>query len=48
MAICSGRARNAFFAGSAIVTDALWVGLLVVDVIVRRRRDDEEDSQPEP
>jgi hypothetical protein len=40
--------HNGFFAASAIVTNVLWVGLLVAGFIAHRRRDDEEDARSKP
>jgi hypothetical protein len=39
---------NAFSAGFAIVTNVLWVGILVAGFIARRRRDDGEDPHSKP
>ena len=40
--------NNAFFAGFAIVTNLLWVGMLVAGFNARRRRDDEEATHSQP
>jgi hypothetical protein len=40
--------HNVFFGAMAIVSNVLWVALLIAGYIARRRRNDEEDSRSKP